>query len=157
MADVKRSTVLSVIGTVKSKLSDLSIKDGQLIFVQDSRKIALDYNGKRVFYNQIVILKTEQERQELMAPVEGLFYFVLGTAVLWTYTNDWIQVTSNPENVLFVGMSLPELGAENKLYINKTDKNISVWDEETQSYIVVGENCGSISEADIDVLFQTIK
>lgn len=74
MTDVKQSTVLSVIGTVKSKLSDLAIKNGQLIFVQDSQRIALDLNGKRTFYTQITVLKTEQERQELLAPIEGAFY-----------------------------------------------------------------------------------
>lgn len=153
MADVKQSTVLSVIGTVKSKLSDLSIKNGQLIFVQDSQKIALDFNGKRVFYNQIVILKTEQERQELLAPVEGLFYFVLGTAVLWTYSTDWIQITNSPEEILFVGTTLPELGSEKTIYVNKENKNISIWDKETGTYIVVGESYGSVSNKDIDVLF----
>lgn len=153
MADVKQSTVLSVIGTVKSKLSDLSIKNGQLIFVQDSQKIALDFNGKRVFYNQIVILKTEQERQELLAPVEGLFYFVLGTAVLWTYSTDWIQITNSPEEILFVGTTLPELGSEKTIYVNKANKNISIWDKETGAYIIVGESYGSVSNKDIDVLF----
>lgn len=153
MTDAKQSTVLSVIGTVKSKLSDLSIKNGQLIFVQDSQKIALDFNGKRVFYNQIVILKTEQERQELLAPVEGLFYFVLRTAVLWTYSTDWIQVTNSPEEILFVGTTLPELGSEKTIYVNKANKNISIWDKETNTYIIVGESYGSISNRDIDVLF----
>lgn len=153
MTDAKQSTVLSVIGTVKSKLSDLPIKNGQLIFVQDSQKIALDFNGKRVFYNQIVILKTEQERQELLAPVEGLFYFVLGTAVLWTYSTDWIQVTNSPEEILFVGTTLPELGSEKTIYVNKANKNISIWDKETNTYIIVGESYGSISNRDIDVLF----
>lgn len=153
MTDAKQSTVLSVIGTVKSKLSDLSIKNGQLIFVQDSQKIALDFNGKRVFYNQIVILKTEQERQELLAPVEGLFYFVLGTAVLWTYSTDWIQVTNSPEEILFVGTTLLELGSEKTIYVNKANKNISIWDKETNTYIIVGESYGSISNRDIDVLF----
>lgn len=154
MADVKQSTVLSVIGTVKSKLSDLAIKNGQLIFVQDSQRIALDLNGKRTFYSQITVLKTEQERQELLAPIEGAFYFVLGTAVLWTYHNDWIQVTTQPEDILFVGTELPELGSEKKLYVNKVDKNISVWDEETQSYIVVGETSSDISDEDIKNIFK---
>lgn len=153
MADAKQKTVLSVIGTVKSKLSDLSIKNGQLIFVQDSQKIALDFNGKRVFYNQIITLKTERERQELLAPVEGLFYFVLGTAVLWTYTTEWIQITSSPEEVLFIGTTFPELGSENKLYVNRTDRNISIWDKELGAYVIVGETCDSIPDDEINKLF----
>ena len=76
--------ILSVCATVRSKLSDLVIKNGQMIFVQDKHKIALDYNGKRVFYNQIEELATEQERTSLLAPVSGFYYFVIDTAVLWT-------------------------------------------------------------------------
>lgn len=154
MTDVKQSTVLSVIGTVKSKLSDLAIKNGQLIFVQDSQRIALDLNGKRTFYSQITVLKTEQERQELLAPIDGGFYFVLGTAVLWTYHNDWIQVTTSPEDILFIGTELPELGSEKKLYVNKSDKNISVWDDETKSYVVVGESYSTITDEEIKTIFK---
>ena len=49
--------VLSVCATTASKVKDLTIKDGQLVFVHDTGKIALDFNGKRVFYNQIIINK----------------------------------------------------------------------------------------------------
>ena len=63
MTDVK--SILSVIGTVKSRLPDLAIKNGQLIFVQDSPTIALDFNGKRTFYNEIITISTE-EPQELL-------------------------------------------------------------------------------------------
>ena len=47
--------MISVIGTVASRLPDLSIKDGQLIFVKDKKKIALDLGGKRTFYNDIEV------------------------------------------------------------------------------------------------------
>ena len=42
MADLTTYPVLSVCATVGSKLPDLAIKDGQLIFVQDKHKIAFD-------------------------------------------------------------------------------------------------------------------
>ena len=54
MADSTVKTVLSICATVGSRLSDLVIKDGQLIFVRDKHKIAFDFGGKRTFYNQIV-------------------------------------------------------------------------------------------------------
>ena len=64
MADTQ--TVLSVIGTMKSRLPDISIKDGQLIFIQDVSTIALDLHGKRNFFNQIVELSTDEQRQSLL-------------------------------------------------------------------------------------------
>ena len=108
MADLKNYPILSVCATVGSRVSDLLIEDGQLIFIQDKHKIALDYNGKRVFYNQIEEIATEQERKNLLAPVTGFYYFVIDTAVLWTYQNKWIQITTQPENVVQIDTEFPE-------------------------------------------------
>ena len=145
--------IISVVGTVASRLPDLPIKDAQLIFIRDKQKIALDLGGKRTFYNQINVLETEQERVDLLAPISGCFYFVVGTAVLWYYDGNWKSVTTPPENFLFVGVELPELGVENTLYVNKHKRNISVWDDELKAYILVGNTTDSISNEDIDKLF----
>lgn len=145
--------VLSVCATTASKVKDLTIKDGQLVFVHDTGKIALDFNGKRVFYNQIIELNTEQERATMLAPVSGKYYFVIETAVLWTYQSDWVQITTPPEEVVFIGTELPELGSQKTLYIDKENKNISVWDEDSQKYMVVGEKVNSITDDDINALF----
>lgn len=142
--------ILSIIATNSNRLSDLAISDGQLIFIQDKSKIALDFNEKRKFYNDIEVVNTDQDRLDL-TPENGRFYFVIGTAVLWFYQDKWTQLTSVPESVLFIGTELPELGSENKLYINKNNRNISIWDNGT--YITVGEVTSSISNEDIDALF----
>ena len=145
--------IISVVGTVASRLPDLPIKDAQLIFVKDNQKIALDLGGKRTFYNQINVLETEQERVDLLAPISGCFYFVVGTAVLWFYDRNWKAVTTPPENFLFIGVELPELGSENKLYVNTKERNISVWDDNKKAFIPVGNATDSISNEDIDKLF----
>lgn len=99
MADTEK-VILSVVETTASRLPDLSIKNGRLIFVKDSQKIALDIDGKRTFYNQTVVLQTETERTSLLAPITGLFYFVIETAILWTYQAEgWIQITTPPASV----------------------------------------------------------
>lgn len=152
MADSTKK-ILSVCATVGSKLSDLAIKDGQLIFVQDKHKLALDYNGKRVFYNQIEELETEQARQSLLAPITGMYYFVIDTAVLWTYQNGWIQITTQPRDVVFVGTELPELGSNKTLYVDTSKKEISVWNDEESTYVVVANVNKTISEDKIASLF----
>lgn len=99
MADSTSSPVLSAIATVNSKLSDLEVKDGQLIFVQDKNTIALDFGGKRRLYKQIEELSTEDARSSMLAPVNGQYYFVVETGVLWTYQNDWVRITTTPSDI----------------------------------------------------------
>ena len=122
---------LKVIATSSSRVKDLVIKDGQLIFIQDKGRIAFDFKGKRKFYNQITELDTDQERDALSSPDNG-YYFVIETAVLWFYNDEWIPITDKPDEIVFIGVELPALGQSKTLYVDKDDKEISVWDEETQ-------------------------
>lgn len=153
MADVTSTQVLSVCATIGSKLSDLTIKNGQLIFVRDKHKIALDLGGKRTFYNQIEELATDGARISMLAPVTGQYYFVIETAVLWTYQNGWVQITTPPRDVVFFGTELPELGVVKTLYVDTANKEISVWDEETASYVVVADKTTELTAEDINKLF----
>ena len=99
MADLTAKPVLSAIATVNSKLSDLSVKDGQLIFVQDKNTIALDFGGKRRLYKQIEEIATEEARASMLAPVNGRYYFVMDPPVLWTYQDRWVQITMAPKDI----------------------------------------------------------
>ena len=155
MADNNVRTVLQVCATNSNRLSDLAIKNGQLIFIQDKRRVAFDFEDTRRFYNQIDILDTDYERAMLEDAVDGMFYFVIETAMLWHYNNGWVQITSTPEQVVFIGTDIPELGSVKTLYVSKSKKEISVWDDESNEYIVVADKTDvvSISESDIDLLF----
>lgn len=152
MADTEK-TIMSVVATTASRLPDLSIKNGQLIFVKDSQKVALDLNDKRTFYNQIVVLQTDLERQSLLAPISGLFYFVIDTAVLWHYEQSWIQITTSPNEIIYIGVSLPELGSANTLYVDTVLNNVSIWNDDTKKYQIVADKTEVISDDDISKLF----
>ena len=152
MAD-SLNPIMSVFSTTASRLPDFSISNGQLIFVKDKKTIALDLDGKRTFYNQIAVLNTEQERQQILAPISGVFYFVIENAVLWHYDKSWIQVTTPPDEIVCIGVDMPELGSNKSVYINPVDKTISVWDEKTSNYIVVADKTESISNEEILSLF----
>lgn len=143
---------LKVIATSSSKIRQLTIKNGQLIFIQDLKRIAFDFNNKRVFYNQITELDSEADRLDLENPLNG-YYFVIGSACLWFYQGEWIQITEKPQEILFVGVELPELGQEGKLYVDKDDREISVWDDETDKYITVSNYTEEVSDSDIESLF----
>ena len=152
MADTTTKSVMSLIATTSSRISDLIIKDGQLIFIQDLGRIAFDFKGKRVFYNQIVELNTEADRLALESPLDG-YYFVIDSACLWFHKGDWIQITEKPEEILFIGTELPQLGQQGKLYIDTDDREISVWDDETDTYITVSNYTLEVTDEDIEGLF----
>lgn len=152
MADTTIKNVMSLIATSSSRIRDLVIKDGQLIFIQDVGRIAFDFKGKRVFYNQIVELETEAERLDLDSPLNG-YYFIIDTACLWMYKNGWIQITDKPQEIVFIGTELPQLGQANKIYVNKEEREISIWDEATDEYIAVANYCGVISSEEVKNFF----
>ena len=147
----------TVIATTSDRVKDLVIKNGQLVFIQDKGRIAFDFKGKRTFYNQITELNTEYERSSLESPSSG-YYFVIESATLWSYQDEWIQITTPPEDIVFIGTELPSLGKEQTLYVDKDDKQISVWDEATNEYIVVADKSdeveiNTVTEGDINSLF----
>lgn len=126
MADSASSSVLSTIATVNSKLSDLEVKDGQLIFVQDKNTIALDFGGKRRFYKQIEELSTEDSRASLLAPVTGQYYFVVETGVMWAYQNGWVQITTTPSDVKNYADSVASTAASDaQAYADEIGKRVT--------------------------------
>lgn len=154
MADTTTKPVMSLIATSSQRVRELVIKDGQLIFIQDVGRIAFDFKGKRVFYNQIVELETEADRLDLDSPLNG-YYFVIDTACLWFYQDGWVQITCPPEEIVFIGTELPQLGQRNKIYADTTDgaEHISVWSDELGTYVVVADKTHDVTEGDILDLF----
>lgn len=156
MSDTNIKKTLSVIATTSDRIKDLVIKNGQLIFLQDQGRIAFDFKNKRKFYNQIEELSTELARRELETPINGAYYFIVETAVLWTYcNNEWFQITSKPEEIVFIGTEFPELGKEQTIYTNITDGNehIAIWDKDENDYKIVADKTQSITYDEVIALF----
>lgn len=148
------STNMRLVATNSSRIRELPIQDGQLVFLQDVGRIAFDFKSKRVFYNQIVELETEAERMTLENPLEG-YYFVIGSACLWFYKDGWTQITEKPEEIIHIDVELPQLGQakENMLYVNKADKEIAVFDSAANDYVVVSDKTNDVTDEDINSLF----
>lgn len=146
----------TVIATKQERLKDLIVANGQLIFCQDTGRIAFDFNNKRVFYNQIHEIDTEYERASISEPMIG-YYFVIDSACLWRYDKGWTQITSSPESkdIVFIGVEMPELGQAKTgtLYVNKAEKEISIYDEDINEYVVVSNRTNEITNEDIESLF----
>lgn len=135
-------SILKVISTTDSKLNSLKLNNGQLIFVHDKHQIYMDMNNKRTLYEQIVTINTEQERQGLLAPIDG-FYFVLDTAILWRYSQKWIQITSQPAQCILYEdsyLKFPTIGNENQIYIDTSENATYRWDDVDLKYYCIGRD-----------------
>lgn len=158
MADTNATnSFLQLVVTTSQRIRDLVVKDGQFIFLRDIGRLAFDYKGQRVFYNQIVQLDTEAERLALEDPLDG-YYFVIDTAMLWRYKDGWIQITDKPQEIVFIGTEndLPTLGQANKIYADVTsgEEHITVWSEELGRYVIVADKTQEVSDDDILKLFK---
>ena len=160
MADSTTAPVLSAIVTANSKLSDLSVKDGQLIFVQDKNTIALDFGGKRTLYKQIEELATEAARTSILAPVTGHYYFVVETGVLWTYQNGWVQITETPKGIKNYADSASGGALEDaKAYADEIASRVSGSIDDDGSIIITfndpiftGDTSGYLTEEQVNTL-----
>lgn len=156
-------TTMSVIATTPKRVKDLVIKDGQLIFVRDEETnngtVFFDFKGTRTIYNQIIELESDLARISLSSPIGGRFYFVIENATLWYYsdTDKWVQITSTSDSAVFIGDLLPEIGQQKTIYVDKSKKEISVWDDTGSNYMVVADKTDNaiktVTDEDINILF----
>lgn len=139
-------TILKAISTIDSKLSSLEQKDGQLIFCKDTRRILLDLNGVRTAYEQITTINTESQRTEMLAPIDG-FYFILDTHVLWRYSSEWIQITSQPAEIVYISdtyLDFPSIGNKKQIYIDTGNNATYRWDDIATEYFCIGRDYNEI-------------
>lgn len=130
------SAIVKFYHTTQSKLAQLPVSDGNLIFVTDTKKMYLDINGNRLGYQDIQVLPTETDRTSILAPIEG-FYYVEETNILWRYKEGWKKVTPDNLSPLFFGAyeDFSPTGKSNVLYIS--DDATYKWDSLTSTYICV--------------------
>ena len=130
------SAIVKFYHTTQSKLAQLPVSDGNLVFVTDTKKMYLDINGNRLAYTDIQVLPKETDRTSILAPIEG-FYYIEETNILWRYKEGWKKVTPDNLSPLFFGAyeDFPPIGNSNVLYIS--DDATYKWDSLTSTYICV--------------------
>lgn len=72
---------IQIVYTTSNRLDELSIKDGQVIFVMDTRSLYMDMKGKRTNYSTIFVFGTDEERLAVETPAQG-FYYVEETKIV---------------------------------------------------------------------------
>lgn len=87
--------LLKPVETIQSLLSDIPIKEGQIIFCTDTNDIYMDNSqGERTHMTDIIKLKTEDDRDSLFVPLIGKIYLVEETNILYKYNgSDWETIS----------------------------------------------------------------
>lgn len=129
---------MKLVYTTSTKLNQIAITDGQIIFLSDENQICLDMKGKRLIYKAIKTFDTDVQRLN-STPIEKTFYFVFETNVMWQYINSqWHQITaSDLTPILFYPKeeNFPAIGKENRLYY--TNEGIYNWKNSDQEYNLI--------------------
>ena len=83
------------IEVIYSRLSEVPIKHGQVIFCTDTNDIFLDSSdGSRVHMTDVIKLRTEEEREALFVPLIGKIYLVEETNKLYKHNGtDWETIS----------------------------------------------------------------
>lgn len=128
-------TPLSMVVTTKDKISQLPLKDGQMIFLKDKQRIYWDWDKKRSAYHDILELATHTDRTGLENPVNNKIYLVDEDYTLWQYRNgEWFALTREP-NVVFksspVDLSSTP-GKKDVLYV--AGKQLYIYNTENSSF-----------------------
>lgn len=122
--------------TTSAKLNEVPEEVGNLIFCEDTRRIALDGENGRVFYDQIMCLANDSMRTSMIRNLVDGFYFVMETNILWRLDNlNWIQITEKPESLVVYGTlsSFPRPGRQGVIYV--TDSHLYHWDVDSETYV----------------------
>lgn len=79
----------------KSELDSFPISDGQVIITKDTFEQFLDVSSDNRIKITDIIRITEAQREDMLAPVEHI-YFTVDTKKLWEYSSDeWIVLNSH--------------------------------------------------------------
>ena len=118
--------LLRPIETIESRLSEIAIKQGQLIFCTDTNNIYLDNcDNCRVHMADIIKLKSESDREFIIAPLIGKIYLVEETNKFYKYNgSDWetisVDISINADKVPHTDLVPCTLEKKNQAYAPKT-------------------------------------
>lgn len=111
------SGFLDVISTTEERLTALPKKYGQLILVKDKGHLYFDHLEGRKSYQQLMILETEDEKDNLGEPIECL-YFIKATKKLYSFQNgSWESIFTSGAN----GQGVPTGGTAGQVLVKKSE------------------------------------
>jgi len=100
-------TIIKYISALKPGLVKIPIITGQIIECTDTNEIFVDNNNaERVLVENIIILATEYEREQIETPDLSMIYLVKETNMTYKFKYSWMRIT---DDVILGGAILREL------------------------------------------------
>lgn len=118
--------LIKPIEVIQSRLSEVPIKHGQILFCTDTNDIYMDSSeGSRVQMSDIIKLATEEERESMFVPLIGKIYLVEESNKLYSYNGlDWetisIDISINDNTVEYTELTPGILEKKGVKYAPKT-------------------------------------
>lgn len=133
---------LSLFEVTQSQLSQVAVKDGQLIVCTDTGNFYRDLSDRRIILGSSI----EKVNALPLAPLSNKVYLLLSDQSLWYYENDWIQLSNNRVVVTAsTYASLPSVGQEACVYVVKNQNKTYRWDDTDNRYYCIGSDYNDIN------------
>ena len=122
--------LFQAIQTVQSNLNEIEIIPGQWILCTDTKEYYNDVkDGVRIKISDTIVLESEDDRTGTTIPINGKFYLVKGSGILYQYNNDtWNPIKTTASSVITEDGSTVE---EKLQTISKIGRTVSYVEVET--------------------------
>lgn len=130
---------LSLIEISQSKLKDVPITDGQLIFCSDTGNFYKDDNRQRIQMSSEFIVCSELP----LAPISNKLYLLLPNTLCF-FNGQWVELNESPVVSKDTIYSFPTTGNEKNIYIATKTNETYRWDDENTKYYCIGSDYNNI-------------
>ena len=88
--------MINFILELKSIITNNKPGSGSLIIAKDTKELFADAGGERIQISDIIYVDTEEQLDEILAPLSNKFYFVKENNCLYNYNNTtWSPITGS--------------------------------------------------------------
>lgn len=132
-------TYLSLTEASQSKLKDIPITDGQLIFCRDTGNFYKDDSASRQQMSSEFIVCSELP----LAPLSNKLYLLMPNTLCY-FNGEWIELNESPVITRDTHLSFPNIGDERHIYIASKENKTYRWDNTQLKYYCIGSDYNDI-------------
>jgi len=132
-------SVLSLTEVSQSRLSDIPITNGQLIFCKDTGSFYKDDATTRIKMSSDIVTCSELP----LAPLGDKIYLLLPNT-LYFFNGEWVELNKSTiitEDTIY---SFPTVGNESFIYIASKENKTYRWDNDNSKYYCIGSDYNEI-------------
>ena len=132
-------SVLSLTEVSQSRLSDIHITNGQLIFCKDTGSFYKDDATARIKMSSDIVTCSELP----LAPLANKIYLLLPGTLYW-FNGEWVELNKSSAITEDTIYSFPTVGNEAFIYIASKENRTYRWDNDNSKYYCIGSDYNEI-------------